>query len=272
MLGPKGTFSDNAATEYINKNNKHLQKIYYNTIDDTFHSIGKDCDLGIIPVENTLDGFVQRTLDLLLEMDIHINCEISVPVQFALIGNVEDVKDIKRLYVQFKANGQCRTFIDSLSNVIVVGTNSNMESFNIVESGSAGDAAIIPCHMVEHSKAKLKIHNVTDSANNFTRFIVVEKGNYIQNIENGKLLKVSLYIMPQEDRPGILYDILKEFSVNKINMVAIMSRPTKVDMGKYNFYIELSGEYKQRETILSVLSEINKNYGLKILGFYNICD
>lgn len=116
VLGPEGTFSDSASKAYLTQNNLDLHRLYYPTVDDVFHAVGKTCGYGIVPVENTLDGYVQRSLDLLLEMDIHIIQEIAVPVQFSLIANTDRLQDINTLYVQFKTNGQCREFIDSLQN------------------------------------------------------------------------------------------------------------------------------------------------------------
>ncbi len=270
VLGPKGTFSDNACSVFLNEEKEEFDVRYYNTIDETFHSIGKECDLGIIPIENTLDGFVQRTLDLLLEMNVHILKEISVPVQFSFVGNSEKIEDINKLYVQFKTNGQCRKFLDNLKNVNIITTDSNMESYNNVNKGISSEGGIIPCHMLKYANAKLKIDNVTDALNNFTRFVVVEKGENNDIVENGKNFKVPMYIMPSIDRPGILFDILHEFSVNNINLVAIMSRPTKTDMGKYNFYLEINGTYEQIEVVKRALDNIKKQYGLKILGFYSL--
>ena len=270
ILGPRGTFSDSASIEYINKFNNDLEQIYYSTIDDAFHSVGAECEVGIIPVENTLDGYVQRTLDLLLEMNVYIENEISIPVQFSLVSNTKNIEDIKKLYVQFKTNGQCRKLIDSLCDVQIITTESNMESFNKIEEGNTGEAAIIPGHMFEHSTSPFKIKNVTDAVNNYTRFIVVREGELKVDITDNKDIKVPLYIMPENDRPGILFDILKEFSLNKINLVSIMSRPTKLDMGAYNFYIEINGKFKQKEKIISTLKKINEDYKIKILGFYSI--
>lgn len=82
---------------------------YYPTIDEVFNAVCNDdgtgvCDIGIVPIENTLDGYVQRTLDLLLEKQVGILDEHMVPVQFALVANSHSVEDISTLYVQFKAN------------------------------------------------------------------------------------------------------------------------------------------------------------------------
>lgn len=270
VLGPNGTFSDSASIEYINEFNNELEQVYYSTIDDAFHSVGDECEVGIIPVENTLDGYVQRTLDLLLEMNVYIENEISIPVQFSLVSNTENIEDIKKLYVQFKTSGQCRKFIDGLRDVQIIITESNMESFNKAEEGNIGEAAIIPGHMFEHSTASFKIKNVTDSINNYTRFIVVRQGDLKVDITDNKDIKVPLYIMPDNDRPGILFDILKEFSLNRINLVSIMSRPTKLDMGTYNFYLEINGDFKQKEKIINTINKIKEDYKIKVLGFYSI--
>lgn len=270
VLGPKGTFSDSARIKYINKSNEEFEIFYYNTIDETFYSLEDECDLCIIPIENTLDGFVQRTLDLLLEMDVHIREEIKVPVQFSLIANANSVEDIKDVFVQFKTNGQCRQFLDKLKDVNIITTQSNMESFNLVQKKVKSQAGIIPLHMYDKSDCDFKIKNVTDSLNNVTRFVVVEKGEKRLNIYKDKEIKVPMYIMPDMDRPGILFDMLQEFSINKINLVAIMSRPQKTDMGKYNFYIEINGKYDEKDKIEKALRNISKNYKIKILGFYSL--
>ena len=99
VLGPVGTFSDCAVKKYIDVYQLDLEPVYYGSIDETFHAVGKDCKYGIIPIENTLDGYVQRTLDLMLEMDVTVVDEIIIPVQFSLLANVEEISQLKRLYL-----------------------------------------------------------------------------------------------------------------------------------------------------------------------------
>ena len=117
VLGPRGTFTDCASIVYKQKQEIDLNQVYYPTIDETVYSIGKECELAIIPVENTLDGYVQRSLDLLLEMNLHIINELYIPVQFSLVSNTNNLADIKRLYVQFKAKGQCIKIINQLRHI-----------------------------------------------------------------------------------------------------------------------------------------------------------
>lgn len=271
VLGPPGTFCDNAAKQYMESIETKMKPIYYPTIEDAVYGVGVPCDYGIIPIENTLDGFVQRTLDLLLEMNICIVQEINIPVKFSLIANTENVNEIKKLFVQFKANGQCRKFIDSLRDITIVTTESNMESYYKISNDEAGEAAIIPYHMLDSVSNKFQITDVTDSANNYTRFIVI-RPNIVENseINIGEGIKISLYIMPELDRPGILFEILKWFSENNINLVSIMSRPTKKEMGTYNFFIEISGAHKEKTMMINVLKSIREKYRLEILGIYSV--
>lgn len=269
VLGPKGTFSDSASKEYIEIINTKMNQLYYPTINEVCRAVGRECNYGIIPVENTLDGYVQKSLDLLLEMNLRIIKEITIPVRFSLIANTSSIYDVATLYVQFKANGQCREWIEKLNKVKIITTESNMESFDYVMKGIHGEAAIIPQHMFACAGTSFGSEDVTDSDNNFTRFLIVEPWNSTNHVEADRNIKIALYIMPKIDRPGILFEILEKFSVNKINLVSIMSRPTKKNMGTYNFYIELSVTYDKKDLIMETLDEIKCNYSLKILGIYS---
>lgn len=283
ILGPEGTFSDKAYMEYCRKTNQQLEGEYYPTIDDVFQAVCSDnamevaeaCDLCIVPVENTLDGYVQRTLDLLLEKNVCVVDENTVPVQFSLVGNVESLDEITTLYVQFKANGQCRQFINTLQNAKIVVTESNMESYYKL-GDEKGAAAIVPHHIAVKETDRFVVENVTDSDHNHTRFLIVKKGdakdnravNQPTNIEGKVKVRVPIYVMPVEDRPGILFELLQSFYDRKINMISIMSRPTKQELGTYNFYIEIDGSMDRLDIIIETLQDIKKSNDVKILGIY----
>ncbi len=268
VLGPQGTFSDSAAKKYIEQIGEECEIVYFPTIDEAFEAVGNGCDVAIVPIENTLDGYVQRTLDLLLEMPVHIKNQVTIPVRFSLIANAESVEDINRLYVQFKSAGQCRRFVNSLKMDSVITTESNMISYYEAEKGNVGEAAIIPQHMLGDSKAILKIKDVTDADSNFTRFVVVVPGLCDHAEPHSGEIHVPMYVMPGVDRPGVLFEILREFYDKKINLTAIMSRPTKKEMGRYNFYIEASGKKADLATIIKVVEEMEGKYDIKIIGIY----
>ncbi len=268
VLGPKGTFSESALIKYKEKSSVALTDVFYPTINNAFMAVGGECDLGIVPVENTLDGYVQRSLDMLFSCDLKIIDEVVVPVQFSLVSNVTSLSEIKKVYVQFKANGQCLKFLDSLVGVEIVTTQSNTESYNLFKEDLTPCCAIIPKHMYYNDENTFSIENVTDSDNNFTRFFIVEKSNSLKEIKHEENIKVSLYVLPLVDRAGILYEILEKFYVNKISLSSIISRPTKQNLGTYNFYIEVSGKYSEKDLIFETLKMLEEQYSLKVLGMY----
>lgn len=317
VLGPKGTFCDKAFAEYktrygenlyaaggITEERQTLEVTYCPTIDEVFELVcpsgGKEseAEFGIVPIENTLDGYVMRTLDLLLEKEVHIIDENLVPVQFSLVANAGRQEDIEKIYVQFKANGQCRRFIHSMKQVKLITTESNMESYYSIGE-EKGAAAIVPRHIAEGETERLVIENVTDADSNYTRFVLFRRGG-VENRKNVASLaevvegtaarsgsvgcvlqtdaisvscsdrvRIPVYIMPTVDRPGILYAILRIFYEHQINLISIMSRPTRQEMGTYNFYIEIDGLRDMLDTILDTLSQIQVYNDIKILGIYD---
>lgn len=262
VLGPEGTFSDSAARQYADASSKESEIVYYPTIDHVVHAVDiNECNVGIVPIENTLDGYVQRTLDMLLESEVKICREITIPVKFSLLLKGNDISDLKRLYVQFKASGQCRHYIDTFKSLEVVTTQSNMESYEKIKD--FGDAAVVPYHIALNENKLFKVCDITDSDNNVTRFAVISK----QNIEQGeKNTKIPLYIMPQTDRPGLLSDALKIFAEHNINLASIMSRPQRTTLGHYNFYLELEVPKDDEKQIALALSELAKDFSYKILS------
>lgn len=286
VLGPQGTFSDKAYEQYVklchDKNiNNEYEAVYYPTIREAFKAVLASKDdaepmVGIVPIENTLDGYVMPTLDLLLEHDVRIIDETAVPVAFSLVGNVSSLDEIDTLYVQFKAFGQCKDFIDGLNNVKIVNTESNMESYYRIED-TVGAAAIVPTHIAKAEHKRFVHFDVTDSAYNHTRFVVFENGvvdaieKFSMNLPGNNTpekIRIPVYIMPKEDRPGLLYEILKNFYDNKINLISIMSRPTKQELGTYNFYLEIDVMYERLQVVFDTLRLVQKNNKIKLLGVY----
>lgn len=267
-LGPAGTFCELAAKKYIKTLNKNAEVIFYPTITKVFNAIGQECEFGIIPIENTLDGYVQITLDLLSQTSLHILYEFVVPVQFSFAANVLDISDVRKIYVQFKTQGQCYGFLEQFTEAKIIITESNGESFQKVEQGILGESAVIPRHMLNiENEFPYNIENVTDSKDNETRFIVLSKNTV--NYDINKHYKTSIIIMDaQDNKPGALSKILNEFSKKNINLTSIMSRPTKKALGKYYFFIDIDGHYPEEENVKQVIDQISKSNLVKILGSY----
>ncbi|AZV57960.1 prephenate dehydratase domain-containing protein [Clostridium sp. AWRP] len=267
-LGPVGTFSELATKKYIQKTNKNLEITFYPTITKVFNTIGEECKLGIIPIENTLDGYVQLVLDLLAQTDLQIIHELVIPIQFSFAANALKISDIEKVYAQFKTQGQCYNFLEQFNSIKVITTESNGESFEKLKEGITGESAIIPQYILNNeNKFSFIIENITDSQDNETRFIILSKNP--ESYDVNKQYKTSIVIMDAiNNKPGVLSKILNEFSSRNINLTSIISRPTKKALGKYYFFIDLEGHYAIDKNISEAIEVISKNNIVKILGSF----
>lgn len=148
VLGPKGTFSESAGIQYLKERKTEGEILYFSSIGETVKSLRyPSVDLAVVPLENSSDGYVQETLDLLLKEEVCIVNQVEIPIRLKLMGNVDSLEGIRNLYVQFKAKGQCRNLIRSLKGVSLIVTESNVDAFLRLKACRPGDAAIVPSHL-----------------------------------------------------------------------------------------------------------------------------
>ena len=261
VLGPKGTYSEIACIKYLEEKNLNYEMVYYNSIDEAVHSLNSECDFAIVPIENTLDGYVQKTLDLLLEDNITVIDQLSIKVSFKLVSN-EKIEQVRKIYAQFKAINQCVNFINKIPNVKIINTESNIISYELWNESKKFSASIVPTHL--KTNAIYEIDDITDSNNNYTRFFVLSKNSKMEEYDD--LMRIPLYIIPLTEHPGLLYEILKVFNDYKINLTSILSRPKKIIMGEYNFYLEIEATKQQLYNFLHHVDSTNTKFKIKILG------
>lgn len=265
-LGPASTFSEIAAQMYLAKSGLEATIDLFPTIKRVFSAVGKTCEVGILPIENMLDGYIPQVLDMLLHSRLTVIDEILVPVHFSFAANVSSIDEIKRVFVQFVSQGQCSDFIDQLPpDVEIVTTESNGESLERILEGKAGDGAVIPSHALKKHTFSFIVKNINDYIENKTRFIVVaeQEQPYRENLS----YKTSIAILEGADRPGMLSDILSAFAQRNINLVSIISRPTKESMGKYYFFIDIDG-YARDAIIQEALTDVRKCGFVKLIGSF----
>jgi prephenate dehydratase len=260
VLGSKDTFSY-LCYERFEKYILHpLHPIFYESMHDLFKHV-YEVDYVILPFENTLEGYVQQHMDLILKHDLVGIAEIKIPIIFDYVHH----ETVKTLYVQYAAKNQCLSFIENLNDIQVVVTDSNHESLKRYQKDLCS-GAIIPHHVSEGYEHVM--HDVADEASNQTRFLILShrQERIIPSIE----MKMSFVITPYNDRPGLLYGILKEFAAENINLISIMSRPTKKQLGTYHFFLELMIEESQHKQIDIIIDHIKKDFEVKILGIYPV--
>ena len=239
--------------------------IPYCTIPAVMESVANDeCELGVVPIENSIEGAVGITLDSLAhKYDLKIFKEIIIPINQNLVVNpgtkLEDIKDV---YSHGQALTQCSEFVSKHKIQPHFAVSTARAAKSII--GDKSKAAICNAKAAELYGLEILEANIQDTDNNETRFVVLSKEDHEMTGNDKTSIVFSIY----EDRPGMLYKILGIFEKDNINLTKIESRPSKEGLGKYVFFIDFYGHISD-EKIKSILNEIDDNtYFLKVLGSY----
>ena len=267
-LGPKGTFSNQAASLVGGEEVKDIR--YTVTITQIPNEVVANPDiLGIMPIENSISGIVGQAQESLMDLDIIIINELLLEIRFSLISNVP-LSEVKQFFSHTEAFNQTMIFTSkNMPEANVVFSNSNVHSSELfLERPGEPVAAIIPKPLAEKReeiKSKLKAENIQDYQQNITRFVVLKKKpvNYIPDFSN---TKTSLCVEFKEDRHSLLFELLREFHVFGINLCRLESRPIKDTPWRYRFFIDLMNNHRV-ETCFQELKK--QDIGFKIFGSYN---
>ena len=269
-LGPQGTFTEEALDKYIGdiKNGDEIEKIPHATMQEVIKSVDRgEAVEGIVPIENSLEGSVNVTLDFLtFESEAKIIREITIPIRHSLIGKEKmTVSKIKKIISHPHATAQCKNFISSyLKGVEIIAANSTAEAIKMLQETDNSIAAIGTEIAAKLYGLNIIEKDIEDNKDNKTRFIFL--GNSIQK-KTGKD-KTSIVCFLEKDKPGSLFTILKEFADRDINLTRIESRPAKKDLGDYVFLVDIDGHLHDKE-IFETLEVLRKTvYLVKILGSY----
>lgn len=266
-LGPPGTFTEEALDKFI-KDLSQVRKISFSTIADVIRSVGRgEADEGLVPMENSIEGSVNITQDILtFESEAKIIGEVTIPVKHSLIGKKKiKLDNIKKVISHPHATAQCRKFLSTkLKSAEVIAANSTAEAVKILKKENDDIAAIGTKTAAKIYDLEIIENDIEDNKDNKTRFVFI--GNSIQQKTGND--KTSIVCFLKEDRPGSLYNILKEFACRNINLTRLESRPAKKDLGDYVFMIDLEGHLHD-ENIFEAIEVLRKSvYLVKILGSY----
>ncbi|MBN1298471.1 MAG: prephenate dehydratase [Actinobacteria bacterium] len=276
-LGPEGTFTEEALVRYIQaineikkmkEDNGKIEKIAMMTITEVIKSVDRgDAALGIIPIENSIEGSVNLTQDILtFESEVKIIAEITIPIKHYLIAKTgTKIKQIKKIISHPHATAQCRAYLGAnFSDYEIIAANSTAEAVKKIISQDSSYAAIGTKIAAEIYGLEIIDSDIEDNKDNKTRFIIV--GNHIASRTGHD--KTSIVCFLKKDKPGSLFNILKEFAEREINLTRLESRPAKKDLGDYVFMIDMDGHLHDKVVYEAIESLRNKVYLVKILGSY----
>ena len=263
FLGPLGTFSESAATKHFG----HAARLLPQTsIDDVFREVEAGrAHYAVVPVENSTEGAVGRTMDLLLGSSLRICGEVVLRIHQNLLSNESDLERISRVYSHAQSLAQCHEWLNRMlpkAQRISVGSNAQAAQHAAAEAGAAaiaGEAAAARYNLPRLAE------NIEDEPNNTTRFLVL--GKHDAGISGRD--KTSL-IMSAPNRTGALHELLLPFSHAGVSLSRLESRPARNALWEYVFYVDIEGHHDE-PAVKAALDELAAHAAyLKILGSYPV--
>jgi len=261
-LGPVATFTHQAALEHFGISAKYIP---LPTIKDVFEEVERgNIDYGVVPVENTIEGVVNYTLDMfLVKPNIKIVGEIIIPVAQHLLSLAEDISQIKKVYSHPHALAQARSWLDKhLPNAQRIEVESTAKAAEMALEDETA-AAIASEAAARVYNLNILAQNIQENLNNYTRFLVIGKRELGRSGKD----KTSL-LFAVKDEAGALYKALEPFYKHNVNLTKIESRPSKEKSWDYVFFVDLEGHIED-ENVKRALKELKDRTKLvRVLGSY----
>ncbi len=269
FLGPEGTFTEEALLANMPEGGLH--PFPYPSIRDVLRAVQSgEAPLGIVAIENALEGSVPVTLDSLAWGfdDLQIVREVTHPVHQMLVTKSPiGLDEITKVISIPHAYGQCRDFIrEHLGNVEHEATDSTAEAVRRVSRVSRPWAAVGTRLAAEMYECHIAAEDIEDAEDNRTRFVFVAREPAPQDLDTR--YKTSIVCGIDQDEPGSLLLILSEFAYRHVNLNKVESRPSKQALGHYVFFIDVDGSIEQEPVAQALKCLTCKLPWLKVLGSY----
>ncbi|HDQ40137.1 MAG TPA: prephenate dehydratase [Desulfonatronum sp.] len=260
-LGPEGTFSHFAGLEYLGQSGNFQPK---NSLHEVFAAVAsQEAELGVIPLENSLQGTVGQSLDLFLQFEVHVQAEIYCKISHALLAVNGQIADIKRVYSHPQALDQCSSWLRAnlpAARVIPAESTAAAARRVLEELNAAAIGHVRVAHMLGLTVLARRIE---DQPDNWTRFLIIGA----QPADAGNRDKTSM-LLTLPDKPGALAQVLNLLAREGINLKKLESRPLRGEKWKYVFFVDLECDVSRQE-YQRVLTDLRNNcHTLRILGSY----
>jgi chorismate mutase/prephenate dehydratase len=260
--GERGAYSESAVYTFFGTD---AEVKPCRDLTEVFESVDKqDAPVGVVPVENSLEGSVNQAYDLFLTHNLKVSGEVIIRISHCLIANPStSLEAVRTVYSHPQALAQCRSFLERLGSDLIPTYDTAGSVKMLREKGLKDAAAVASEKAAEIYGMKILVKEIEDIPTNYTRFFVISKND---SPSTGKD-KTSI-IFAAAHTPGSLYHALGEFAKRNINLTKIESRPTKQKAWEYNFYLDFEG-HRTEENCTAALKALEKSRTfLKILGSY----
>ncbi len=262
-LGPEGTFSEQAVRKHFGR---AVEPLAEPSVDDAF----RRCESGaaqfaVVPVENSTEGAVGRTHDLLLQTPLRICAEVELRVQQHLLSREKDLSSVKKIYSHSQSLAQCNAWLAKHlpgAERIPVASNAEAARRAAAEEGAGAIAGELAA---ERYQLGVLGRAIEDDPTNTTRFLVLGK---LDAAPTGK--DRTSIVMSAENKPGAVHALLSPLADNKVSMTRIESRPSRAraSLWEYVFFVDVEGHQKDEKVAKALESLKSKAPFLKVLGSY----
>jgi len=264
FLGPPGTFTEEAALRY----DPGAQLLPFASISAVATAVESGMvEEGIVPIENSLEGSVTETLDVLIhDSHLSIRSELVLPIEHYLLAKPGlKAGEVKVIYSHPQALAQCRRFLErcfpKAEVVAALSTAAAVEEM----MGRDDAAAIGTRRAAQLYGAEVLAAAIQDRGDNRTRFVVLAGEDHPPSGQDKTSLAFTFAV---EDRPGLLVGALKEFSERRINLSKIESRPSKERLGTYIFLVDVDG-HRLEPVLAEALARVEEKCSFfRVLGSY----
>jgi chorismate mutase/prephenate dehydratase len=236
------------------------------SIDEVFHAVETGAvNFGVVPVENSTEGAVGRTLDLLLQSPLQICGEVMLAIHQCLLGQGNELSAIKTVYSHPQSLGQCQGWLNMhLPNAARIPVASNAEAARLAAE-NPHSAAIAGSQAAALFGLKVQAENIEDDAKNTTRFLVLGE----QPVAPSGNDKTSL-VLSAANRPGAVHDLLVPLAKHSVSMTKLESRPARSGLWEYVFYMDIEGHQSDAK-VAAALAELKQIAAfVKVLGSYPV--
>jgi chorismate mutase/prephenate dehydratase len=261
FLGPEGTFSQEAAVKHFGG---LTALVACSSIDEVFRRVETGAaGYGVVPVENSTEGAIGRTLDLLLSTPAQVCGEVMLPVRQCLMAKSGGLADIRKVYSHGQSLSQCQQWLArKLPHAGRIAVVSNAEAARLA-ARERGAAAIGPGTAAALYGLKLLARNIEDDAKNTTRFLVIAERDAAPSGHD----KTSL-VMSTRNVPGAMHELLTPLAEYQVSMTRLESRPSHTGLWEYVFYVDIEGHQRDPNVLRALAQLKQKASFLKILGSY----
>ena len=265
FLGPESTFSHQAAVRQFGHSAVFVPCA---NIEAVFSKVEQgNCDYGVVPVENSIEGVINLTLDRFADSPLLICDELKLEIVLCLLAKTANRKKIERIYSHPQPLAQCRSWLNQhFPGVEQVPTSSTANAAELTKK-NANSAAIAGVLAAEMYGLKILEQGIQDQNENFTRFLIIGK----EMAKRAKRNKTSV-ILSIKDEAGSLLKTLQLFARHDINLSKIQSRPLRNQPWSYLFYIDFEG-HREDPNVKKVLDTLDKQcLSRRVLGSYPLGD